>query len=160
VSNWTLSSRPHLKRKKKRPKHSPRKRKNGGTPVGNLGRNSFKEGAMWQKDSSLDNDYEMNIQQPLLSNGLANKHVCMATIENSNRSVFSVRFVPRCYKHDSWNNGLVVSRCQSVRTWARKQRALLGSVTRQRLVKTANWEDFMCAVVTMILGVCNSVRLP
>jgi hypothetical protein len=33
----------------------------------------------------------------------------MATIENSYmRMVFSVRFLPRCYKQDKWSNELVV----------------------------------------------------
>jgi hypothetical protein len=39
------------------------------------------------------------VQQSLLRNGFANKHVCTATNGNSNReTVFSVRSVPRCYK--------------------------------------------------------------
>jgi hypothetical protein len=34
-----------------------------------------------------------------------------------------------------------------VRMWTRKQRTLLGCVTRQRLVKTVDWEDLVRAVV-------------
>jgi hypothetical protein len=45
------------------------------------------------------------IQQPLLSNGFANKHVWTATIGYSKRvTVFSVRSVPRCYNQDNWSN--------------------------------------------------------
>jgi hypothetical protein len=44
-----------------------------------------------------------------MSNGFGNKHVCTATIGNSNKGmVFSVRSVPRYYKHYSWSNELVV----------------------------------------------------
>jgi hypothetical protein len=57
---------------------------------------------------------EAAIQQPLLSNDFANKHVCTATIGNSHRGVmFSVQSMPRCYKQDSqlkvdsWSNELV-----------------------------------------------------
>jgi hypothetical protein len=39
---------------------------------------------------------------------------------------------------------------------AGKDRWCSKSVTRKRLVKV---EDFMCDVVTVIFGVCNSVRL-
>jgi hypothetical protein len=59
---------------------------------------SRKEGAVWHVDLLLDNDLEItNIQQPLLSNGFANKRVSTAIIGYSNRgTVFSVRSVPRC----------------------------------------------------------------
>jgi hypothetical protein len=41
-------------------------------------------------------------QQPLMSNGFKNKHICTATIGNSNRgTAFSVWSVPKYYKHDS-----------------------------------------------------------
>jgi hypothetical protein len=44
---------------------------------------------------------EAAIQQMLLSNGFANKHVGMATIGNSNRRpVFYVQSMPRCYKQE------------------------------------------------------------
>jgi hypothetical protein len=50
-------------------------------------------------DPLLAKDREKaTIQQPLLSNSSANKHVYTATIGNSNRGIaFSVRVVPRCY---------------------------------------------------------------
>jgi hypothetical protein len=48
---------------------------------------------------------EAAMQQPLLSNGFANKHVCTAKI----RTVFCVLSVPRYYKQDSWSNELVVT---------------------------------------------------
>jgi hypothetical protein len=52
---------------------------------------------------------KQKIQQPLLSNGFANKHVCRATVGNINRgTAFSVRSVPRCYKQDSCCNELIV----------------------------------------------------
>jgi hypothetical protein len=63
---------------------------------------------------------------PSLGNRFANKHVCTATTGNSNRGkVFSVRYVPRCYKLQSWESTfgarsqLWDSR-QPVRTWARE----------------------------------------
>jgi hypothetical protein len=37
-----------------------------------------------------------------------------------------------------------------------EKRPPLEAATKQRLMKT---EDFMCAVVTVIFGVCNSVNL-
>jgi hypothetical protein len=54
--------------------------------------NSLKEGAMWHVDPLLDNDREVSkIQQALLSNGFANKHLCMATVRNQQRNgVFCV----------------------------------------------------------------------
>jgi hypothetical protein len=52
---------------------------------------------------------ETAIQQPLLSSSFTNKHVCMATIQNSNRGmVFFVWSMLRCYKQDSWSNELIV----------------------------------------------------
>jgi hypothetical protein len=59
---------------------------------------------------------EAAIQQPLLSNGFTNKHVCKATISNSNRgTVFLARSMPTCYKQDSWSNALVGGSRQPVR---------------------------------------------
>jgi hypothetical protein len=65
---------------------------------------------MWRVDPLLGNDSEISKStKPLLSNRFGNKHVCTATIGNSNiGKVFSVRSVPRCYKQDSWSNELVV----------------------------------------------------
>jgi hypothetical protein len=48
---------------------------------------------------------------------------------------------------------------QPVRTWARKQRTLLGSVTRQP-VNTADWEDLsVCPVVNVRVWISNSVTV-
>jgi hypothetical protein len=44
---------------------------------------------------------EATIQQPLLSTGFTNKHMCMVTIRNSKWGMaFSVQSVLRCYKQD------------------------------------------------------------
>jgi hypothetical protein len=45
----------------------------------------------------LGNDSEPYIRQPLLNNGLANKHVCTATGGHDDELVF---FVSRCYKQE------------------------------------------------------------
>jgi hypothetical protein len=48
-----------------------------------------------------------NIQQPLLSNVFANKHVPKATTELQRATVFSARSVPRCYKWDKLGAAVV-----------------------------------------------------
>jgi hypothetical protein len=71
-------------------KHSPKKRRNGGTPVANTGRISLRSG-QWvlQTRCKETTAKHATIQQPLLSNGSANKHVSMARIyRNKRREVF------------------------------------------------------------------------
>jgi hypothetical protein len=41
-------------------KHSPRKRRNGGMPVGYSGRINLMEGAMWHVDPLLGNDRKIS----------------------------------------------------------------------------------------------------
>jgi hypothetical protein len=47
---------------------------------------------------------------------------------------------PPAWELVNWSNELVVDRRQLVETLARKQRTLLRSITRQRLVKTQQTE--------------------
>jgi hypothetical protein len=66
----------------RRHKHSPRKRRNGGTPVG------LKEGAVWHVDLLLGNDREISSYTTA---------VIRWQPVNSNRGmVFSVWSMPRC----------------------------------------------------------------
>jgi hypothetical protein len=79
----------------------------------------------------------------------------------SNRGkVFCVRFVPRCFKQDIWSNELVVRQSSAGKNLSKEAEDVIGiryqAVTGEDI---ANREDFLCAVVTVIFGVCNSVRL-
>jgi hypothetical protein len=56
---------------------------------------------LWHVDPLLGNNRKINIQQPLLSNGITNKRVSTATIGYSNRGTLSIQSVLRCYKRDS-----------------------------------------------------------
>jgi hypothetical protein len=103
---------------------------------------------------------EAVIQQLLLSNGFANKHIFTVKIENSNRgTVFSVRSVPRCYKQDSDVKTVWVELVESCYSWGRGHfgnpeqgnRPQLEAVIKQPLGKTE--KALMCA------GACSSVRL-
>jgi hypothetical protein len=50
---------------------------------------------------------------------------------NRNRgTVFSVRPVPRCYKHDNWSNELVVGESPAGRNVSTEAEDIVGSVTR------------------------------
>jgi hypothetical protein len=74
--------------------------------------------------------------------------------------MFSVRSVSRCYKQDSWSNELVVRQSPAGKNVSAEAEDIVGvrhpATTGEGI---ANWEDFMCAVVTVIFGVCNSIRL-
>jgi hypothetical protein len=66
----------------------------------------------------------------------ANKHVCTATVGNSNRgTVFSVRCM-----QDSWSNELVVGQSPAGKNVSTEADDIVGSVTRQRVVKTQQTE--------------------
>jgi hypothetical protein len=65
------------------------------------------------------------MQQPLLSNGFAAKHVCIATIGNSNRG---------SYKQDSRSNELVVIESPASRG-VKTEATALEAATRQQPVK-------------------------
>jgi hypothetical protein len=117
-------------------------------------------------DTQQDAYYKRNIQQPLLSNVFTNKHVYTAKIVNSKAgTVFSVRFLPRCYKQDSWlivdswSNELVVRLLPAGKNMSTEAENLLGCHKATTGEDIANCEDFICAVVTLIFGVCNSVRM-
>jgi hypothetical protein len=71
-------------------------------------------------------------------------------------AVFSVQSVPRCYKRDKL--GAAISQLWDIR---QPVRSLAQDIVRIRYQETTSeaWEDFMCAVVTAIFGVYNSVRL-
>jgi hypothetical protein len=74
-----------------------------------------------------------------MSNSFANKHVCMATIGNSNRGMaFSVQSMSRCYKQDSSGNEFVVRQQPATKDgYMEVEKAtVLEAVTRRQLVKT------------------------
>jgi hypothetical protein len=103
---------------------------------------------------------EAAIQQPLLSNGFANKHVCTAPIGNSNRgTVFSVQSVLRCYKQDSWVNSwckeLVVGQSPANKNVSMELENTV-EIRHQATTSedTANWEDVVRAVVNCSVCVC------
>jgi hypothetical protein len=78
---------------------------------------------------------------------------------NSNRvTAFSVRSVLRCYKQKTWSDELVVRQspaCKNVSTEAEDTIRINHLATAGKNV--ANWEDFICAVVTVICEVCRTV---
>jgi hypothetical protein len=74
--------------------------------------------------------------------------------------VFSVRSLPRCYKQDSWSNELIVRHSPAGKNMNTEAEDIVGIRHHASTSETiANWKYFMCAVVTMMFGVRNSVRL-
>jgi hypothetical protein len=63
-------------------------------------------------------------------------------------------------KGDSWSNELVATQStagKNVSTEAEDIVAIRHQATTGE--DTAYWEDFMCVVITVFFGVCNSARL-
>jgi hypothetical protein len=86
-------------------------------------------------------------QQPLLSNGYANKHSRTATIENSNRvTVFSVRSMPRCYKQDSWSNVLAVRKSPAGKNLSTKVDDIIRIRHQATTVKTLQTGKTLCVL--------------
>jgi hypothetical protein len=74
--------------------------------------------------------------------------------------VFSVRAVLRCYQQDSWSNELVVRQSPAGTNVSTEAEDIVETRHQTTISEDiANWEDFMCAVVTVIFGVCNLARL-
>jgi hypothetical protein len=66
--------------------------------------------------------------------------------------VFSVRFVPRCYKQDNWSSVLVVGQSPAGKNVITEAEDIVGSVTRQRLVKTQQTAVVNCRVCELAVA--------
>jgi hypothetical protein len=73
--------------------------------------------------------------------------------------VFTVRTVPRGYKQESWRNEFLVRQLPFVKNVGMEAKDIVG-IRHQATADEdiADWEDFMCAVVTVICEVCRTVR--
>jgi hypothetical protein len=61
---------------------------------------------------------------------------------------------------DSWSNELVARQSPAGKNVSTEAESNVGIRHRATTGEDiANWGDFMCAVVTVIFGVCNSLRL-
>jgi hypothetical protein len=68
--------------------------------------------------------------------------------------------MPRCYKQDNWGNELVVGQSLTGKSMSTKTEDIV--VIRHQATTgedIANWEELICAVVTVIFGMHNPVRL-
>jgi hypothetical protein len=77
-----------------------------------------REGIRAGQDPLLSNDREIHIQEPLLSNSFANKHVPTETTElQQYGAMFSVRSVPRSYTRDKLGAAVSQSVKSRVEGW-------------------------------------------
>jgi hypothetical protein len=81
-------------------------------------------------------------------------------LETNRKTVFFLRSISRCYKQDSWRNELVVRQSPAGKKVSTEVEDIVGirhhATTGEDM---ANSEDIMCVVVTVIFGMCNSVKL-
>jgi hypothetical protein len=92
---------------------------------------------------------EAAVQQPLLSNGVANKRLSTKTIGYSNRGmVFSVLSMPKCYKQDSWSNESIVGQSPAGKNVSTEAEDIVG-IRHQAATgeDTADREDLLRAVM-------------
>jgi hypothetical protein len=66
----------------------------------------------------------------------------------------------RCYKQDTWSHELVVRQSPAGKNMSTEAEDTV-RIRHQPAAgeDVANGEEFVCAVVTVMFGVCNSVRL-
>jgi hypothetical protein len=114
---------------------------------------------LWHVDRLMGNGWEINIEQPLPSNGFANKRVFTSKINLRHWGMkFSVWSVPRSYEQA--RDLMSYSRCElllwEAGIWGRGQfgnpeegeRPPLEAGTKQRLVRTSLW-TLVCVCVTV-----------